>query len=48
MIFDNLDITDCWHSMNGVPKSSEYYTMNFSDSEWNRLFEELLKKINSK
>ena len=45
MIFDNLDITECWYTINGIPKPSEHYMMNFSDGEWNRLFEKLLKKL---
>ena len=43
MIFDNLDIIECSYSINGVPKSSELYTVNFSDGEWNRPVEKLLK-----
>ena len=45
MIFDNLDIIECWYTIKGIPKPSEHYTMDFSGGEWNRPFEELLKKL---
>ena len=45
MIFDNLDIIECSYIINGIPKLSEHYTMDFSGGEWKRLFQELLKKI---
>lgn len=45
MIFDNLDMVECWYSINGIPKPSEHYKMEFTNGEWNRPFEELLKKL---
>ena len=45
MIVDNLAITECRYTINGIPKPSEHCTMNFSGGEWNGPFEELLKTL---
>ena len=48
MIFDNLDMIECWYSINGIPKLAEHYMMDFNNKEWNRLYEAFLEVTTNK
>lgn len=43
MIFDNLDMIECWLMINRSPLPAERYTMDFGKKEYNRLYESFLE-----
>lgn len=43
MIFDNLDMIECWFTVNGISKPHEHYVMDFTKKEYNRLYEAFLE-----
>jgi len=43
MVFDNLDMTECWLTVNGQTVPQVHYMMDFTNKDYNRIYNALLE-----